>query len=263
MVEDAISHPVMDFPPLVTEAGRAFYVEHGETMRLHAAESVQAEALEVLTAEFARVIPFSPTLIEPRPHIVMWGEEAVALAKANVPRRMQAFISSAVDNFQTYVVELFAASLDLPRGSVDDELRDRQYRGFPGTQRFATERLGLTLIEDPAVATQVDRAIAIRNALVHRRGLVDERLLQAMERTGSTTGFELGKRIEGSHHVAALTAVMEAVQDLDLRVMEKFDLPGVPNDRTEWLKPLVVFQSMRPQVSAETLNQYPDWPDSV
>ena len=51
------------------------------------------------------------------------------------------------------------------------------------------------------------------------------------------------------------TAVMEAVQDVDLRVMEKFGLPGVANDRTEWLKPLAVFRSMRPNLSVDSLGR--------
>lgn len=71
MTDDPISHPVMDFPPLVAMAGRAFYVEHGETLRMHAAESIQAGALEDLTAALAQVIPFSPTLLEPKPQIVV------------------------------------------------------------------------------------------------------------------------------------------------------------------------------------------------
>ena len=50
MIDDPISHPVMDFPPLVTLAGRTFFVEHGETLRTHAAETIQAEALVDLTA---------------------------------------------------------------------------------------------------------------------------------------------------------------------------------------------------------------------
>ncbi len=51
MIDDPISHPVMDFLPLVTLAGRTFFVEHGETLRTHAAETIQAEALVDLTAE--------------------------------------------------------------------------------------------------------------------------------------------------------------------------------------------------------------------
>jgi len=50
MIDDPISHPVMDFPPLVTLAGRTFFVEHGETLRTHAAETIQAEALVDLNA---------------------------------------------------------------------------------------------------------------------------------------------------------------------------------------------------------------------
>jgi hypothetical protein len=263
MTDDPISHPLIDFPPLVTVAGRAFYVEHGETLRMHAAESIQAQALEDLTTALAELIPFSPTALEPKPQILEWGEDAVELAKANMPRRMQAFISSAVDNYQTYVTDLFAAALGVSSASVDDGLRDREYRGFSGKKRYATDRLGLALIEDPAVSIQVERAIALRNSLVHRRGIVDEKLLGTLRRTGSDEGFELGNRFAGNHHLAALTAVMEAVQDLDLRVMEKFGLPGVANDRTEWLKPLVVFRSMRPTLSVDTLNHYPDWPESV
>ncbi len=261
MADDPLSHPVMNFPSLVTEAGRAFYVEHGETMRMHAAESIQAEALKELTDALAQVIPFSPTPLEPKPQIVEWGVDAVALAQAHMPRRMQGFISSAVDNYQTYVTDLFASALKVSRASVDDKLR--MYRGFSGTQLYAKKHLGLVLIEDPAVATQVARAVALRNALVHRRGIVDKRLLSAMKQSGDDEGFELGKRIEGNHHVAALTAVIEAVQDVDQRVMEKFNLPGVANDRTEWLKPLVIFRSMRPSVNIATLNEYPGWPDTV
>ena len=112
-------------------------------------------------------------------------------------------------------------------------------------------------------AFYVERAIALRNTLMHRRGIVDEKLLGALRRTGSDAGFEVGRRFAGSHHVAALTAVMEAVQDVDLRVMEKFGLPGVANARTEWLKLLAVFRSMRPNLSVDSLNHYPGWPDPV
>lgn len=260
MAEDPLSHVLLNFPSLVTRAGRDFYEQQGQDMRLLAAESMQAEALLELTEELGRIIPFKPTPLEPRPQIVDWGCHAVEVARSNMPSRMQQFISMAVDNYQTYLTELCAVALRVPRRKVERALNKSAYRGFPGMQSYFRDQLDIALVADEAVATNIRRAVALRNLLVHRRGVVDERLINAIEDTGDMTGFVIGQRFTGDHHVAAVTAVMEAVRDIDLRVMETFSLPGVELDRNEWIMPLLIFRSMKPQVRTATLNEWPDWP---
>lgn len=247
---DPLSHVVIDFPADASPAARDFYVQHGTDMRLLNVELVQARALVDLTSELGQKLPHEPTPYVPELEIVSWGKSVAAAAERNLPLRMQQFITMAVDNYYVYVADI--ATTLLNGASLPSKLR--YYKGFAELAANFNGQFGLPLVGDKAVEQEICVAAAIRNLLVHQRGRVDQQFLDRLTNCGaSTSGYTLGKRIEGNQHVAAVTAVATAVRDLDRRAVGQFAIQTVPVDKHAWMKDLLAIQAWRPEVDISGL----------
>ena len=162
---------------------------------------------------------------------------------------MEMFFARTVDNFQCYIVDLIRAVLrkkpqilttSQPSISVETLLRfsskeeivhhiiERKvnslaYQGFKELQGWCTER-GIPIVLPAARQRyELPEIIATRNIIVHNRGSVDEKYLDA----SAKPSFKIGepRRLEPADFLGVSQLMSECVLQTDAAAVSKFDVP--------------------------------------
>lgn len=120
------------------------------------------------------------------------------------------------------VKDVFAYSSldDLLSWLTERTINDLSFKGFGEIEAYYKRRFGFDLVPSASQKAKISLAIAARNLLVHRRGLVDDRFIQM---TG-IGGYTIGNRIDVSNQAwhELIPAILQGVHDIDKRAARKF-----------------------------------------
>lgn len=167
--------------------------------------------------------------------------------------RINTGLCTAMDNFLCYVsdiiTEVMVKNPDILRSqelvAVEDILRHTSitdfvewlteeqvnklsFKGLPAIAEHIEKRLGLAIHADEDDWQAIRRGVAIRNLLVHRRGVVDRRFMRLVDDGRASIG-EIYK-VEQEEFVEAMKVSAKIVGDFDQRVVQKFKLETTPCD---------------------------------
>ena len=179
-------------------------------------------------------------------HFKSKSEYAQRLVKLNAQTSAEAVLCRYVDNYTCYLSDLLRLLFDrypktltdavatisvkdvfgyssfdaLLASMAERTINDLSFRGFGEIESYYTKRFGFSLIADVSWRQSVTFAIATRNLLVHRRGVIDSRFT-AMTNSGSN---RIGHRINVGDRVwqEFLPAILRSVHDIDKRAAIKF-----------------------------------------
>jgi hypothetical protein len=193
-------------------------------------------------------------------------EYANRLVRSNAQTSTEAVLCRYVDNFTCYMSDLLRLLFtQYPKALMEGEgtisikdvfgysnfdsllaslaertINDLSFKGFGEIETYYVKRFGFDLIPDPARRQSVTFAIATRNLLVHRRGVIDNRFV-AMSNSGN---HRVGHRINIGERVwrELLPAILRGVHDIDRRAAVKFGLQAAfvlpPDKAGQFLPPL-------------------------
>lgn len=248
-----------DFGPLPTtgtRAGARFFNQHHADLLFIASETLLVNELERLVAGVSEALRPGQKAEEAFPNL--WGsvERSKRANKKNWRVRREIAISRYVDSYLVYIAELVGdlfrvrpealrseetvrlvdilqhQSLeDFIGWAADERVNRLTYDGFAKISTFVENRFGLVLVDDPDLRQRVVEAIAIRNLLVHRRGVVDARFLKSLKDEGlSTEKYVLGETIRPLEHFEVMVACYESVVAIEAKAIAKFGLVTQPMD---------------------------------
>ena len=161
--------------------------------------------------------------------------------------RIEVALARAVDNFLCYVSDILTEAMIarpellksqeqvsmqeiLQHGSIEDfvpwaaeqHVNQLTFKGLGAIADYIQKRLGLQLSEDPEAWDVLKRAVAVRNLIVHRRCVVDERFIHSV---GDTT-LKKGRRylIPPGMSFDVMLQAIRTVQNFDKRIAGKFKI---------------------------------------
>jgi hypothetical protein len=179
---------------------------------------------------------------------------------------IEVLFSRSIDNFLTYLSDLLGEifiqqpallrsqeqvvmqdvlahqSLDeFIRWAADRKVTSLSYSGIGEISDYFQRRAGLMLVQNQDHWPQLVDSVAIRNLLVHNRGIVDQRFLAGTKKSRAMVGTPL--ELDQARAFELLDQVYAVALDLDRRAVNKFRLPTVPTDHRSWWNPLPVLGS--------------------
>lgn len=177
------------------------------------------------------------------------GPRVTALRKFS-QELLEMFLSRIVDNFQVYLTEIIRMVLlkrpeilsgrkqeislgyilgfnsieSLTQEIIETRVNSLSYDGFGEIEAWCTRR-GIPLVVPDGDRDKVVELIAIRNLIVHNRGVVDDRFLKAVPSSGFREGEK--RKLDGYYFFASLDLLNRIVSVSDGAIGGKFDLPRV------------------------------------
>lgn len=167
---------------------------------------------------------------------------------------LEMFLARSTDNFQHYVVDVIrevlrkepailkskesSLSLDtvlgfdsmeeLVRHVIERKVTALTYQGYVELQDWAAGK-GIPLASTNTAA--ISELVALRNIIIHNRGVVDEKYLRYVP----NCPFAIGaiRNIEVEEFSLAIGVLDEAVQEIDAAVASKFGLATAPLEFTK------------------------------
>lgn len=164
-----------------------------------------------------------------------------------IPVRWEFGLTRSVDSYLTYVSDVLTEALisrpellkRQDQVSLEDVLRHDSlaefaqwaaeqrvlrlsYKGLEEIGQYFEKRLGLKLCDDKFAWSQLQKAVAVRNLVVHRRGIIDERFKRQI-RVDGLIKDDLYV-VSREDYLNAAKSVMRIVGEFDPRVAGKFNL---------------------------------------
>jgi hypothetical protein len=166
-----------------------------------------------------------------------------------------------VDNLLAYLADIAAAihirrpetlrsgeqvSLEdvLRHGTLDDfvqwatekRVSDLSFKGFRDLVSYFRKSFAFPADFSDPLWRSLSSAVAVRNILVHRRGIVDERFAKVVQDERG----EIGKpyKLDASEVLEIMLATYRAVQNIDQWAIRKFSIETVPTNEALWWDPL-------------------------
>jgi hypothetical protein len=261
-------------PDRATVAGADFFRQHARDLMNMAAETMVIEALEGIVSSVGSALA-DTTGRSPRELLPTIFQQVETLRAGNDERlhsRFQTLTVLAVNNYLNYVSDLIGlvyrtrpeTLISEERVSVSEVLKheslaeftewlaeDRvnrlSFKGFAEIEAFIHKRLGIEMVADAADRQALVGSIALRNLLVHRRGIVDHRYVELLERSGlDSTEVVVGSRVSTSGHLPAMESAIASVRHLEVRAVDKFDLPTAAVDSDGWFTGPRVHDAAKP-----------------
>ncbi len=171
--------------------------------------------------------------------------------------RIEVAVTRAVDNFLCYVADILTEAMiarpellkseervsmqevlkhasieEFVRWAAERHVNQLSFKGLSAIAEYMKKRLGLGLSEGQEDWGVLKRAVAVRNLIVHRRCIVDERFIHSM---GDKT-LRRGERYCVPSRMAYQVTfqAMRIVQEFDKRVARKFEIPLLVTADQPW-----------------------------
>ncbi|MFZ4177809.1 hypothetical protein ACOZCI_26530 [Streptomyces griseoincarnatus] len=205
--------------------------------------------LERLGVAFSEIAPDGPEALFP--HWFRRRDFYKATLNKNLPIIAEYGMTRCIENFLSYVSEILTEVLSrrphllksqeqvtyeevLAHDSIEEfaawaaERRVSQlsFKGLEEIAVYIEKRLGLALHDNDSDWRTLRRGVAIRNLVVHRRGIADDRFVRTVR------DAEKGKRYEFTlkDYINVAVGAKRVVQTFDEKVAEKFGLPRTQED---------------------------------
>lgn len=254
MARDSLLHT----PDEITESASEFYAQHFANMLNFALQNMIFEAHENFLEATGKALSTGDR--EPRevfPDHFSHLDALKDFIDKTLPVRLEAAISRAVDNFLAYVSDILTQAItarpdllkseekvtleevlehdsieDFTRWAAERRVNQLSFKGLGEIAQYVEKRLGLKIDASEEDWRYLNRAVAIRNLIVHRRAVIDERFLWAMNDSTLTKGEKF--TADAALLADTLACAMRIVGDFDSRVAEKFSIPLLRADEQEW-----------------------------
>ncbi|WP_406462183.1 hypothetical protein OHB07_11460 [Streptomyces sp. NBC_00111] len=247
-------------PDVATMAAWDFYKGHHSQMRYMTSANMVFRDFDSLMKglglAFAEIAPEGPEELFPH-----WHKRREYLQNAlneNLPMVAEYGMTRCVENFLSYVSEVLSDTLIskpsllksqeqvtyeevLAHGSIDEfaawaaerRISQLSFKGLEEIAGYIEKRLGLRIHGNDEHWKTLKRGVAIRNLVVHRRGIADERFARVV------AGAKKNERyVFGLHdYLAVASSALRIVRDFDSKVAEKFSLTQIAKEQhSDWLR---------------------------
>lgn len=179
-------------------------------------------------------------------------DRVVAMEPLDETLMFEVLLCRGVDNFLTYIAEMIAtlfrkrpetlrsdetvtmkqvlAQPDLEAfiaWFADRKVSSLSYKGLGEVETFIRGRFGLALSEGDEQRIKLNEVIAVRNLIVHRRGVIDSRFIDSVGDSYGLIGDQIAARkFWSSRHVDVPS---EVVRSFDRAAAAKFGVAVHPN----------------------------------
>jgi hypothetical protein len=241
--------PLLDHPDQVTQSASDFYGQHFTNVMTYSIGEMLLREHERFVTSTGRVL--STDKREPR-EIFPEAFDNLDYLKEQIdetrPARLEMALSRSVDNFLSYVSDILTQAIttrpdllktqeqvtleevlhhasleDFVRWAAERRVNQLSFKGLVDIAQYIEKRLGLTLHTTDEDWKSLKEAVAVRNIVVHRRAIADERFLWAMKGTTLTPGQKFS--VPREMLAETMKCTMRIVRDFDMRVAAKFNLP--------------------------------------
>lgn len=174
------------------------------------------------------------------------------------------WVSRSIDNFLTYASDVLSEvlitrpeimrsnrsvtlqevlihhSLDaFVKWAAEDIINELSHKGLRDISDFIKSRLGLVLVEDESVQARLSTAIAARNAITHRRGVIDHKFVASAGKSYGSVGERINCQALLDDKIGLVDVFV--VGSFDRKIAAKFDLSfGSCEIPPSWLRPLLL-----------------------
>lgn len=243
-----------DIPTTATRSALAFYRQYLDDAQSLGGPSVLVDQLERLVDGISRaLLGLQHTGEDPREvfrNLYSQVDHARAGLKKSERTRDQLVVCRFVDNYLRYIAdvmgEVFVARPEtlstsaevkvedvLRHGTLDDfvawyadkRVNSLTYKGFGPVVADFERRLGVPFTTVIDRQEQIHRAVAIRNLIVHQRGIVDWRFVNDLQTRGfDTAHLRVGQQLPDFASGPTMRALVASVREIDDKVASKFGL---------------------------------------
>ncbi|QUW92689.1 hypothetical protein [Streptomyces sp. V17-9] len=177
-----------------------------------------------------------------------------------IPVRWEFGLTRSVDSYLTYVSDVLTEALtshpellksqeqvtfenvlrhdslaEFAQWAAEQRVLRLSYKGLDEIGQYFEKRLGLKLCDDPESWDRLREAVAIRNLVVHRRGIIDERFKRQIGREELNKGDLY--TVTREDYLNATKSAMRIVGAFDSRVASKFHLDVLDALEEFWYSP--------------------------
>ncbi|MFE2486138.1 hypothetical protein ACFXGR_23130 [Streptomyces mirabilis] len=253
-------HPLLESPAQVTESASSFYAQHFTNMMTYSLGEMLLKTHDEFLTHTGKV--FSTDDQTPRevfPEHFSRLDKLSEYVKESRPARLEMALSRSVDNFLSYVSDILTQAIitrpdllktqeqvsleevlnhasleDFVRWAAERRVNQLSFKGLSDIAQYVEKRLGMTLHSSEDDWTSLNEAVAVRNIIVHRRAIIDERFLWSIKDSKLTVGQKY--EVPREKLAQAMKCTMRIVHDFDSRIAEKFDLPLVNSCDQPWFE---------------------------
>ncbi|GGN77657.1 hypothetical protein GCM10011579_060100 [Streptomyces albiflavescens] len=251
---------LLETPERLTKSASDFYAQHFTNMMTFSLSEMAMRAHRRFLTSTAQVLGGDAK----EPHeafpdqfkqLDLYGE----FLSETRPARREMTLSRSVDNFLSYISDILTQAIvtrphllktreqvtleevlthasleDFVRWAAERRVNQLSFKGLKEIADYVESRLGLKLHTSDDDWTTLNKAVAVRNIVVHRRAIIDERSLWSVKEPG----LELGQKYEVSQTDMAesMKCAMRMVRDFDTRISDKFDLALLNASDQSWFE---------------------------
>ncbi|GAA2820525.1 hypothetical protein GCM10010441_51100 [Kitasatospora paracochleata] len=251
--------PLLDIPDSVTRSAADFYEQHLAIMLQYSIGEMIIGSHERFVVSAGKALAtdgMSPAEVFPEAFAEL--EALKGYIEETRPSRLEVALSRTVENFLSYVSDILTEAIiarpdllrtqeqvtleevlnhqsieDFVRWAAERRVSQLSFKGLDEIASYVEKRLGMKLQSSDGDWDTLTQSIAVRNIIVHRRSIADERFLWAMK---GETEVKLGEKFQVPREALAQTmkCAMKIVRGFDARVAEKFDILLLSSADQEW-----------------------------
>ncbi|MFJ3784471.1 hypothetical protein [Streptomyces sp. NPDC090093] len=177
-----------------------------------------------------------------------------------IPVRWEFGLTRSVDSYLVYVSDILTETLvtrpeilksqeqvsledvfrhksleEFAQWAAEERVSHLSYKGLDAIGQYFEKRLGLKLCDEESTWVNLKKAVSIRNLVVHRRGIIDDKF----KRQAGDGGLVKGElyAVTREDYLNATKSAMKIVNNFDSRVADKFQLQTFDALKEFWYSP--------------------------
>ncbi|MEU7160631.1 hypothetical protein [Streptomyces chrestomyceticus] len=249
-------------PKKATDAACRFYDQHARDMQHAAAANLTFEEYERLLsgvgAAFSEIAPDGPEALFPE--LYKRRDRMREIVDLITPASAELGLTRCVENFLCYVADIITETLiarpqllkTQEQVSLEEVLEHESIEGFiswaaerrvaqlsfKGLEEIAQyikKRLGLELHQEEVDWLKLKKGVALRNLIVHRRGIIDQRFIYTTGQKDLAKGSAYKTTMRD--YVRTAESAMKIVGEFDVKVASKFSITQRSTEGEKWYNP--------------------------
>ncbi|WKX72598.1 hypothetical protein [Streptomyces sp. XD-27] len=249
-------------PKRTTRSAARFYEQHArDLVHMASTEAIFKRyemMIDAIGNTFGHLSPDGPEGVFPE-----FFEQRRNLRKMiddSIPVRTEFGLTRCVDSFLVYVSDALTEAMVarpellktkeqvaladvLSHGSLSEfvswaaekRVTKLSYEGLDEISRYVEKNLGLSIHQEEPDWLSLKRGVAIRNLIVHRRGIIDERFKMQIHDPSLTRGDLF--RVTHDDYLHTAKSAMKIVGEFDTRIAVKFSLETIDAQSEPWYSP--------------------------
>ncbi|WP_125513624.1 hypothetical protein [Streptomyces sp. WAC 01529] len=214
--------------------------------------------LRSLGAAFSEIAPDGPEALFPEFH--QRRDRMRETVETITPASAELGLTRCVENFLCYVSDVITDALiarpELLRTQEQVTLEDvlehesiegfiswaaerrvaqLSFKGLEDIAQYIKKRLGLELHQEETDWLKLKKGVALRNLIVHQRGVIDQRFIYVTGQTDLTKGSAYKTTMKD--YVRTAESAMKIVGEFDVKVASKFSITQRSTENEKWYSP--------------------------